>query len=135
MNSHEEPARSRAEGVNDPAAEGLHPQRSVTEGIGDLFEDGRTYLEAEIAYQKSRAALIASKGKRGTVLALASFAFLNSALIALVVGLVITLAPHLTPLGATVTVVGMLLFGAIACALMARARFRRLTQVFDGERE
>ncbi len=118
-----------AEPQDDPV------QRSLGDGIGDLLEDGRTYVEAEIAYQKSRAALIASKGKRGTVLALASFAFLNSALIALVVGLVITLAPVLTPLGATVAVVGMLLLGAVACALLARSRFRRLAKVFDGESE
>jgi hypothetical protein len=111
-----------------------HPPRSLTEDLGDLIDDGRNYVEAEIAYQKSRAALIASKGKRGTVLALISFACLNSALIALVVGLVITLAPHLTPLGATAAVVGLLMGAAIVFALLARKRFRKLARVFEGTR-
>lgn len=110
-----------------------HPPRSLTEDLGDLIDDGRNYFEAEIAYQKSRAVLIASKGKRGTVLALVAFACLNSALIALVVGLVITLAPHLTPLGSTVAVVALLMTAAVVFALLARSRFRKLGQVFDGE--
>ena len=109
-------------------------QRSLTDDLGDLIDDGRNYVEAEIAYQKSRAALIASKGKRGTVLALIAFACLNSALIALVVGMVITLAPHLSPLGATMAVVGILMGAAIVFALLARTRFRKMGRVFDGER-
>lgn len=110
-----------------------HP--SLTDDVSALIEDSKTYVEAEINYQKSRAILLASKGKRGTVLALVSFAFLNSALIALVVGLVLTLAPVLTPAGATALVFGMLLTGAIVFALMARSRFRKLSRIFEGERE
>ncbi len=109
-------------------------RRSLTEDLGNLIDDGRTYVEAEIAYQKSRAALVASKGKRGTVLALVAFACLNSAIIALVVGLVITLAPHLTPLGATAAVVGVLMAASAAFALLARDRFRKIGLAIDGKR-
>jgi hypothetical protein len=109
-------------------------QPSLSDDISALIEDSQTYIEAEINYQKSRAALLASKGKRGTVFALVSFAFLNSALIALVVGLVLTLAPVLTPGGATALVFGVLVAGAITFAVMARSRFRKLSRIFDGDR-
>ncbi len=129
MDRHDEPVG----GIDAQVGE-ANEARSLTEDIGNLIDDGRNYLEAEIAYQKSRAALIASKGKRGTVLGLVAFACLNSAFTALVVGLVITLAPHLTPLGATAAVVGSLVAAAAVFALLARARFRTLTEVFDGDR-
>jgi hypothetical protein len=108
-------------------------QPSLSDDVSALIADTQTYIEAEINYQKSRAALLASKGKRATVFALVSFAFLNSALIALVVGLVLTLAPVLTPAGATALVFGVLMAGAVTFALMARSRFRKLSRIFDGD--
>mgnify|MGYP000129702271 CR=1 FL=1 len=119
---------------DESGAEDTAPDRSLVDDIGALLEDGQTYVEAELAYQKTRARLIASRGRRGTVLGLVAFAFLNSALIALIVGLVLTLAPILTPLGATAVVVGLLLVGAVFFGLQARKRFRAMSKVFTEER-
>ena len=119
---------------DETGAEDSASDRSLVDDIGALIEDGQTYVEAELAYQKTRAALIADRGKRGAVFGLVAFAFLNSALIALVVGLVLTLAPAITPLGATATVVGLLLLGAALFGLQARKRFRTMSKVFREER-
>ena len=65
---------------------------SLTEDILALIEDGKTYLEAEKAFQKSRAGFVANKGKHGIIRGLAAFGMIHLALIGLVVGVVMALS-------------------------------------------
>ncbi|MCB2089738.1 MAG: phage holin family protein [Sphingomonadaceae bacterium] len=105
-------------------------ERTLSDEIVSLVEDGKTYVEAEIAYQKTRASLAAQSGKNGVIFVFAALAFLHLALIALVVGLVIALAPHVTAWGALAIVVGSLLLGVAIFAMLALKRFRRVSSVF-----
>lgn len=116
-----------------------HPDDSGEPGFGSLaddvtalFEDGKTYFEAEIAFQKTRASYAGEKTRQGVVYGLAALAFLHLALIALVVGLVIALTPILTAFGATALVTGILLLGVVIFARVAMRRFRALGDAFKG---
>lgn len=123
-----------AHGVGDQEGEPRAPDRSLTDDLAALFEDGQTYFQAELGYQKTRLAFMADRGKRGALLILGALVFLNSAVIALIVGLLLTLAPLIGPLGATAVVVAILVAAAIALALMARKRFRAIRLAYDEER-
>ena len=115
---------SPADAVDD------EPERSLTADVAALFEDGRTYVEAELAFQKSRAAFALDRGKAGALYGVLAFAVLHLALIALVVGAVIALSPVLTPWGATAVVVGVLVLVGVILAWRAKARFTGLASAF-----
>jgi len=108
---------------------------SLAEDIAALASDGRTYVEAEIAFQKSRAAYSASHGKSAALFGLFALGFVHLALIGLVVGALFALAPLLTPWGATATVVGALLLGALVLLLMMRRHTRAIGDAFRSERD
>lgn len=119
----------------DPAGGPHAPEAgSLLDGVAALLEDGQTYVQAEIAFQKARASYSADRARRGAVLALGALALLHLALIALVVGLVFALAPVLTPFGATAAVVATLMLGAVMLALAARKRFAAVAEQFSGDR-
>jgi hypothetical protein len=107
-----------AEGQGDP--EGA--QRSLLEDVEALIDDGRTYLEAELAFQRTRAGFVADRARStmafGAVAALLAFL----ALVGLTVGSIIALTPLLTAWGASALVVAVLL---AAAALAARAAARK----------
>lgn len=127
----------------DPAGEAdlRYPEttRADEEPLGSLFddayalyEDGRTYLEAEVAFQKSRADYASRETGSGIVFALGALAFLHLGAIGLVVGLIIALGPLLGAFGATALVVGVLLALMAIFGLVARSRFRRVGRAFKG---
>ncbi|TAD73113.1 MAG: phage holin family protein [Sphingomonadales bacterium] len=101
------------ESENDTSFAGLRAD------ISALVEDARTYAEAEIAFQKTRAALAGKRGGRALVLLVLALVLLHIALIALAVGAVIALAPLVTIWGAIGLVVGILLLGVVV--LVSRA--------------
>lgn len=101
------------------------------EGIGELLGrltgDGKAYIRAEIAYYKALAAdkggkagIAAAYGAGAAVLALAG-------LIALLVGLIMTLAPRVGPGWATLIVVGVTFALAGILAMLARAKAKLVT--------
>ncbi|HEX4846943.1 MAG TPA: phage holin family protein [Novosphingobium sp.] len=100
-------------------------ERSLIDDVRQLAEDGRTLLEAELAYQKSRA-LVAGQAARGVAgwgaLALALVFF---ALMALVLGLVLALTPLLGAFGATGAVFAGLVVMAALCGWIAARRWKR----------
>ncbi len=102
-------------------------QRSLIDDVKQLAEDGRTLIEAEIAYQKTRAA-VAGTGARGVatwgVLALSLGFF---AMMGLVVGLLMGLTSVIGPWLATLVVVGVLQLAAIAAVLLARSRWKSVS--------
>ncbi|MEL7689590.1 phage holin family protein [Citromicrobium bathyomarinum] len=138
---HPEPAVSPdAAGSPNPETRRVGTTRADEEPLGSLFddayalyEDGKTYLEAEVAFQKSRAGYASRETGSGVVFAMAALAFLHLALIGLVVGLIIALAPIIGPFVATAAVVGTLLVLMVIVGLVARARFKRVSRAFKGD--
>ena len=106
---------------------------SLTEEITSLIEDGKTYAEAELAYQKTRAGFVADRGKSAALYGLFALGFVHLALIALVVGMVLALTPSLGALGATGAVVGALLLGVLILLLRLRAKAREISEAFKDE--
>jgi hypothetical protein len=90
----------------------------LREDVTALVEDARNYAEAELAFQKTRAALAGKHGGRALVMLVLALVLLHLALIALAVGAVIALAPLVTIWGAIAIVVGVMLLGV---ALLVRA--------------
>jgi hypothetical protein len=108
---------------------------SLTDDVVAMLDDGRTLLEAEIQFQKTRAAFAFDRGKSGAAYGVAAFALIHLALVALVVGTVIALTPVIGAWGATAIVVGLLLIAGGLLALAARRKFARLAAVYAETRE
>lgn len=106
---------------------------SLVADIDALFADGKTYLEAEVAYQKSRAGYAANGLKWTAIYGAAAFGLLHLALIGLTVGLVIALVPLVGPWLATAIVVAVLLAGALVLVLKLRAKIADIRAAFEGE--
>lgn len=104
-------ARQDSDGSEEP---------SLAEDVSALFDDGKTYLEAEIAFQKSRAGFVGNRLKRAGAIGLVAFGLLHLAGIALTVGLVIALSTLVGPWFATAIVV--IAFAGLAVLLLARLR-------------
>lgn len=103
---------------------------SLTDEIASLLDDGRNYVEAELAYQRSRAVFVGSESKRGLFTLLATFAFLHAALIALVVGALLALVPELGAVWAMLAVTAGLTLAALVTGLITRRRFGRISSLF-----
>lgn len=103
-------------------------ERSLVDDVRDLVADGRTLLEAELAYQKSRAALAGrtAKSMAGWIALALSLVFF--ALMALVMGLLLTLAPLIGGLGATLLVVAVLLIAAALSGWVAARRWSAMSR-------
>lgn len=114
----------------DPGADPGAADRSLLEDLEALYADGRTYISAEFAFQKSRAGFAAAKAKSVAIFGVAAALVGLLALIGLTVGLIITLAPLIGPLGATLLVVGVLLIVAFLCARRATKALGALTGAF-----
>ncbi|MDJ0641366.1 MAG: phage holin family protein [Erythrobacter sp.] len=113
------------EGSQDEAADPLAPiptekqdataesqaefDESLVEELAALIDDGKTYAEAELAFQKGRAALAGRSVGIALALVVVAIILLHIAFLALAVGLVMALAPLVTIWGAIAIVVGGLL--------------------------
>ncbi|MBD3729789.1 MAG: phage holin family protein [Sphingomonadales bacterium] len=131
----EQQAQTNGTGADGSGSDGETVERTMSDEIVSLIEDGQNYFEAELAYQKTRASFVADRAKVGLVLVFGALAFLHLALIALVVGLVFALAPLLGVWGALAIVVGLLLVGVVTMAVMAKNRFGAIAAAFAGEDE
>jgi hypothetical protein len=116
-------------------AEGESPERSLLDDVGAAIEDGKTYLEAELTYQRTRAAFAADRAKDAVLFAALGGALALLALVALTVGLVIALVPLLTAWGAAVAVTGAWLVLAAIFLRMAAARWRKFIGAFLAKTE
>ena len=104
---------------------------ALRDDVAALVEDARTYAEAEIAFQKTRASLAGKKAGRALVLLVLALVLLHIALIALAVGAVIALAPLVTIWGAIAIVVGVLLIGVALLVWSASGDGKALSAMFD----
>ncbi|WP_081096402.1 hypothetical protein [Erythrobacter donghaensis] len=127
-----------APGPADPAAPAPEAPDTTLSGLRDdvtaLVEDARNYAEAELAFQKTRAALVGKHGARALVLLVLALVLLNLALIALAVGAVIALAPLVTIWGAIAIVVGVLLLGVALLVAAALKDGRMIGAMFGGSK-
>ena len=134
------PARGEAglPNISDPTPEPPpaedEPTRSLREDVEALIEDGKTYLEAELVFQKTRAAFVADRAKGALIFGAAAALFGFLALIGLTVGLIIALTPLLTAWGASALVVGLLLIAAFLSVSAAGKRWSRLMAAISGEK-
>lgn len=118
--------------VEDAGNDEHRREPSLVDDVVNLFEDGKTYLEAEAAFQKSRGGYIANRLKYAVGYAAAAFGVLHLALIALTVGVVLALIPIIGPWLATLLVGGVLmLFGIILLRALKR-KVDDIRSVFDG---
>ncbi|MBU2588738.1 MAG: phage holin family protein [Alphaproteobacteria bacterium] len=124
----------------DPAAspdgdpgEDSNSFNSLRDDITALVDDARTYAEAEIAFQKTRAGLASRKTARALALLVLALVLLHIALIALAVGAVIALAPLVTIWGAIAIVVGVLLAGVATLVWAARGNGKAVAAMFGSE--
>jgi hypothetical protein len=98
--------------------------------VAVLIEDVRTYAEAEVAFQKTRAQITGKTAGRALALLVVALVLLHAALIALAVGAVIALAPLLGAWSAVGLVVGLLLVAVIVLVLAARRDGALLAALF-----
>jgi hypothetical protein len=126
--SEHDPDFKRSAGDEPPAAVSDTP--SLGDDVAALIDDGKTYLEAELQFQKSRASFVLDRSRSGAIYGVAAVILLHLALIAFVVGAVLALAPTIGPWGATLLVVGVLLVAGALLGLSARRRFSQLSTAF-----
>jgi hypothetical protein len=123
---------AEGEGVLGDDVEG--EERSLLDDVRALIDDGKTYLEAELGFQKTRAVFVADRAKStmvfGALAALLGFL----ALIGLVVGSIIALTPYLTAWGASALVVAILLLAAALAARAAGRKWSSLMRAIAGDR-
>jgi len=104
--------------------------RSLIDDVEVLIEDGKTYLEAELNYQKTRALFAGDRAKGVVLYGLVGLVFAWMALIGLTIGLIFALTPSLGGWGATgVVVVAWLIVAALALRAAA-GRWRQLRGSF-----
>lgn len=126
-------ASSEAEGHSgpDPHTEpGV--DESLVEEVAALIDNARNYAEAELAFQKTRAALTGTNAAAAIAFLIVALVFFHIAIIALAVGFVMALAPLVSIWGAIAIVVGALLAGTALLAWNAIARVRRIAAMFEG---
>lgn len=87
--------------------------------------DARAFADAEIAYWKALALARLSDARGALILGAVVLLLANSAAIALIVGLVLTLSPHVGPGAATLIVVVTALGAAALAGRAALVRYRR----------
>lgn len=103
-------------------------ERSLVDDVRELVTDGRTLLEAELAYQKSRAALAGRTAKSMVGWIALALSLVFFALMALVMGLLLILTPLIGGLGATLLVVAGLLIAAALSGWVAARRWTAMSR-------
>ena len=116
--------------ASDESPAALSDTPSLGDDVAALIDDGKTYFEAELQFQKSRATFVLDRSRSGAIYGVAAVIVMHLALIAFVVGAVIALAPVIGPWGATLLVVGVLLVAGALLGLSARRRFKQLSTAF-----
>ena len=126
----ESPEADLAEAASAEGATG-NSFTELRDDVAALIEDARTYAEAEIAFQKTRAGLAGKTAGRALVLLVLALVLLHLALIALAVGAVIALAPLVSIWGAIAIVVGVMLTGVAALIYLALGDGKALSAMFS----
>lgn len=118
--------------VPDPVEEGPEQDESVSAVFARLYEDGRSYAQAELDRQKLRVGIIGAGVRDAAIFAMVAVMLIFAVLVALLIGLIIALAPALTALGATAAVLSSALLVALLLLLLAKARIGRMKKAAKG---
>lgn len=111
------------------------PRRSLFEDVEALIDDAKLYFDAELTFQKTRAAFMVDSLKRTLVYGIVAAFFGMLATIGLAIGLIIALSPILTPWGATAVVVGLLLVLALLAVRKASKAWNAMMAAVDSRGE
>lgn len=115
-----------------PGDEADEPQRpSLTKDVLALIEDGKTYAEAELRFQKSRAGFVANRAKGAVAFGFAAFGVLHLALIATTVGVVFALIPLVGAWGATAIVTLVYIALGVLLLRLLKGRIDDIRNAFD----
>ena len=134
MNTHDPKFDASVDEIS-PTDVSIPESRSLTDDVVALLDDGRTLVETEIQFQKTRAAFAFDRGKSGAAYGIVAFALFHLALVAVVVGAVFALTPIVSAWGATALVGGVLVVLGGFFALAAKRKFARLASVYAETRE
>jgi len=110
-------------------AEVLRERPTLEDDVRQLIGDARAWAEAQLAWQKARASFAGKQIGVVALLGLLALALAFFALMALVFGLVLALAPLLGAWRATAAVTGGLLLAAGLAALLAALRAKRMVRL------
>ena len=119
-------------GVPDEEDEAGQPF-SLTDDVLALLEDGKTYAEAELRFQKSRAGFVGNRIKGAIAIGLGAFGVFHLALIAATIGAVLALAPIIGAFPATLLVTFVLVAIGVLLLRMLKARLDEISDAFDEE--
>ncbi|PNU06164.1 hypothetical protein [Novosphingobium guangzhouense] len=117
-----------------PAAED-HENLSLAQDLRRLADEAKAFAQAEITFQKSRAAFVGAETRSIVLLLIVAATLVFFAAMAFVVGTVIALGPVLGLWGAMAAVTLVLLMLAVFGALNARARLRRMMRIAGGSQD
>ncbi|MFS0849477.1 phage holin family protein [Novosphingobium panipatense] len=106
-----------------------HHNLSLAQDLRQLADEAKTLAQAELAYQKSRAAYAGTESRTIALLLVVAAVVAFFAMMAFIVGTVIALGPVIGPWGAMAVVTGLLLAIAIISAFNARARLKRMMAI------
>ncbi|WHO40644.1 phage holin family protein [Sphingobium sp. AP49] len=115
-----------AETVATPQAEG--DEESVRATFTRLYADGRAYAQAEVERQKLRAGIVGAGVRNAAILGVVALMLLFAAIVALLVGLVIALAPMIGALWAALAVFGSAVLIAILLLLLAKGQIGHMLE-------
>lgn len=126
--------------MTDPSPSGWSPEPvpvmeepapGAKEPLGDvvrrLLDDLRAYLASETARQKIRAAFIATNVRDVAIFGVIALFLAFATIVALLMGLIVILAPVIGPWWALLTVIGGALLVIAGLGLLIWSRIRRLT--------
>lgn len=116
----------------DKAADEAARLHTLVGSAQALIENGQSLMEAELAFQKARAGFVLSRAKGIIALGALALALLFFVLMALIVGLLLALAPLLGPWGALGAVVGGLLLVTALCVLGVIRRVGSIRKALKG---
>jgi len=108
--------------VAAPQAVPVAEPETLTALVSQLVDDGRSFVAAEIDLVKARASDKVTRYRNAAIFFAVAGVLALAALIALLVGLVMTLTPLTGPLGATLIVVGAVLVIAGILAMVGKSR-------------
>lgn len=109
--------------------------RSTIELLKLLIADGRDYAETEMERQKLRARIIGGAARDAAILGAVALFLLMGGLVALLIGGIWALAPHIGPIAATCLVLALCFGTVLLLALVARARVKTALRHITAGRE
>ncbi|HSG34291.1 MAG TPA: phage holin family protein [Sphingomonadaceae bacterium] len=119
-----EPVAQRASG---------EPSPSLLADVEALVEDGKTYAEAELAYQKTRLTYVSRQAKSAALYTLIAAALVVMAVVTLSIGAILALTPVIGAFGATAVVFVALVLGALLFGIAARGKIAKAVSAFESD--